>query len=78
MDVILYGTKGEKLTACPTRMPGAKSTIQQPFEGIVSNLERRYRETQSDGVQRELEECMSNSALPRPAAASGCAGRCWP
>ena len=31
-----------------------KSTIQQPFEGIVSNLERRYRETQSDGMRREI------------------------
>ena len=63
MDVILYGTKGEKLTMSYENARG-KSTIQQPFEGIVSNLERRYRETQSDGVKRELEECMSNSPCP--------------
>ena len=38
--------------------------LYQPFEGIVNNLERRYRETQSDSVKRELEECMSECDCP--------------
>ena len=38
--------------------------LYQPFEGIVNNLERRYRETQSDAVKRELEECMSECPCP--------------
>ncbi len=63
VDAILYGTKGEKLTMTYENARG-KSVIKQPFEGIVSNLERRYQETQSDGVRRELEECMSNRPCP--------------
>ena len=63
IDVILNGTRGEKLTMSYENARG-RSVIKQPFEGIVSNLERRYRETQSDGVRRELEGCMSNSPCP--------------
>jgi len=63
LDVILYGTKGEKLTLHYDQ-PRGQGTLYQPFEGIVNNLERRYRETQSDGVKRELEECMSECPCP--------------
>mgnify|MGYP004669319961 FL=1 len=63
MDVILYGTRGEKLTLHYDQ-PRGQGTLYQPFEGIVNNLERRYRETQSDGVKRELEECMSPCPCP--------------
>ena len=63
MDVILYGTKGEELTLHYDQ-PRGKGTLHQPFEGIVNNLERRYKETQSDAVRRELEECMSESPCP--------------
>ena len=63
MDVILYGTRGEELTLHYDQ-PRGKGTLYQPFEGIVNNLERRYRETQSDSVKRELEECMSECPCP--------------
>ncbi len=63
MDVILYGTGGEKLTLHYDQ-PRGQGTLYQPFEGIVNNLERRYRETQSDSVTRELEECMSQCPCP--------------
>ncbi len=63
MDVILYGTGGEKLTL-HFDQPRGKGTLYQPFEGIVNNLERRYRETQSDAMKRELEECMSQCPCP--------------
>ncbi len=63
MDVILYGTKGENLTLHYDQ-PRGQGTLYQPFEGIVNNLERRYRETQSDAVKRELEECMSECPCP--------------
>ena len=63
MDVILYGTGGEKLTLHYDQ-PRGQGTLYQPFEGIVNNLERRYRETQSDSVKRELEECMSECPCP--------------
>ncbi len=63
MDVILYGTKGEKLELHYDQ-PRGKGVLHQPFEGIVNNLERRYRETQSDAMKREIEECMAQSPCP--------------
>ncbi|USF27578.1 UvrABC system protein A [Firmicutes bacterium ASF500] len=63
MDVILHGTNGEKLTIHYDQ-PRGKGTLYQPFEGIINNLERRYRETQSDAMKRELEECMSQCPCP--------------
>ena len=63
LDVILYGTKKEKLTLTYERSNG-KGTLLQPFEGILRNVERRFRETQSDAVRRELESCMSESPCP--------------
>ena len=63
LDIILYGTKGEKLELHYDQ-PRGKGTLYQPFEGIVNNLERRYRETQSDAMKREIEDCMSQSPCP--------------
>ena len=63
LDIILYGTKGEKLKLTYERADG-QGTLMQPFEGIANNIERRYRETQSDGSRRELEECMSECPCP--------------
>ena len=63
MDVILYGTKGEKLKLTYDRENG-KGTLMQAFEGVVNNLERRYRETQSDAMRRDLEECMAERPCP--------------
>ncbi|SBV95609.1 ATPase and DNA damage recognition protein of nucleotide excision repair excinuclease UvrABC [uncultured Eubacteriales bacterium] len=63
VDIILYGTKGEKLKLTYDRERG-QGTLYQAFEGICNNLERRYRETQSDAMRRELEECMSESPCP--------------
>ena len=60
MDVILYGTKGEKLRMTYNRGNGM-GVLEQPFEGILNNISRRYRETQSDAARKELEECMSTA-----------------
>jgi len=64
MDVILYGTKGEKLRMTYNRGNGM-GVLEQPFEGILNNISRRYRETQSDAARKELEECMSTAPCPR-------------
>ena len=63
MDVILYGTKGEKLRMTYNRGSGW-GVMEQPFEGILNNISRRYKETQSDAVKKELEECMSSAPCP--------------
>ena len=64
MDVILYGTKGEKLRMSYNRGNGM-GVLEQPFEGILNNISRRYRETQSDSARKELEECMSSAPCPQ-------------
>ena len=63
IDVLLYGTKGEKLTLKYERERGTGS-LYQAFEGIVRNLERRYRETQSASMRYELEQYMSEHPCP--------------
>ncbi len=62
-DVILYGTKGEKLTL-EYDQPRGKGILHQAFEGIANNLERRYRETQSDASKKEIETYMSECPCP--------------
>ena len=64
---LLYGTGDEPLELSVSRLSGG--VMRQPFEGIVCNLERRYKETSSDYARGEIEECMSE--IPCPA----CHGR---
>ncbi len=62
-QIILYGTGGEKLELHYDQ-PRGKGVLYQSFEGICNNLQRRYMETQSDSVKRELEEAMSECPCP--------------
>ena len=63
MDIILYGTKGEKLRMTYNRGNGM-GVLEQPWEGILNNISRRYKETQSDAARKELEECMATAPCP--------------
>ena len=63
MDAILYGTKGEPLQLRYERQEGY-GVIKREFEGIVTNLERRYRETQSPAMRADIEECMAEVGCP--------------
>ena len=63
LDVILHGTRGEKLKMTYNRGNGM-GILEQPFEGILPNIARRFRETQSDAARKELEECMSTAPCP--------------
>ena len=62
-NIILYGTKGETLELHYDQ-PRGKGVLKQAFEGICNNVERRYKETQSDTSRRELEELMSECPCP--------------
>ena len=62
-DAFFYGTGEEKLTLHYDTERG-KGTLSRPFEGIVNNLERRYRETQSPGMRTDLEACMGEIECP--------------
>lgn len=59
MDIVLYGTKGEKITVHRRNEYGS-GIYQTEFEGIINNLERRFRETQSSWVKAEIESYMSS------------------
>ena len=62
-NIILYGTKGETLELHYDQ-PRGKGVLKQAFEGICNNIERRYKETQSDASRKELEELMSECPCP--------------
>ena len=63
LDKILYGTRGEKIRVTYQR-EGGGGTFTAPFEGIIANLERRYRETNSDSMKAVYEGYMSNVPCP--------------
>ncbi len=63
VDAILYGTKGEPLHLHYEKAEGF-GVIKREFEGIVNNLERRYKETQSPAMRADIEECMSETPCP--------------
>ncbi len=63
LDVILYGTNGEKIEMTYTREYGS-GTHYTAFEGIMNNLQRRYNETSSEIVRDELEAYMSQVPCP--------------
>ena len=68
VNILLYGTNGEKVKIHYTRGDGG-GTFSAPFEGIVTNLERRYRETNSDAMKSLYEGYMSQVPCP------DCAGK---
>jgi len=59
MKKILYGTGGERIKFRYENDFGMTKDAYVPFEGIVHNLERRYRETASDGIREHIEQYMS-------------------
>lgn len=64
MDIVLYGTKGKRVTVHYQNKDGRRGTFQMAFEGIVGNLERRYRETNSDYIRSKINEYMSEQICP--------------
>lgn len=57
VDIILYGTKGEKLDV-EFKRSGGTARYNLPFEGLVHNLQRRYNETDSDWLKADIEGLM--------------------
>ena len=63
LDAILYGTKGEALQLRFEKNEGF-GVIKREFEGIVPNLQRRYKETQSPSMREDIEDCMAEIPCP--------------
>ena len=62
-QVLLYGTGEEKMEVSYQREFGS-GTFKTSFEGIITNLERRYHDTQSEGMKQVIEGYMSNIPCP--------------
>ncbi|MEL7607872.1 MAG: excinuclease ABC subunit UvrA [Bacillota bacterium] len=62
-NMLMYGTGKDKLHIAYQREYGS-GVFDASFEGVASNLERRYRETQSDAMKQEIEEYMTNTPCP--------------
>ena len=63
LDLILYGTGGEKIEVAYDSV-GGRGVYKTAFEGVVNALERRYRETTSEGMKDAYEEYMSHEVCP--------------
>lgn len=57
-DIILYGTKGETVTVYFESQFGKGNVHQVPFEGVLANVSRRYRECFSERMRAEYEQYM--------------------
>lgn len=58
LNMVLYGTNGEKIDVT-YRMKGVLTTSKMKFEGVIPNLERRYRETNSEYAKGEIGKYLS-------------------
>ncbi|MBW3653165.1 MAG: excinuclease ABC subunit UvrA [Actinobacteria bacterium] len=68
-DLFLYGTNGDPVQVTYRNRYGRRRSYQTRFEGIIPNLERRYRETDSEFSREKIEEYMSMRACPACAGA---------
>ncbi len=63
-DVILNGSKGEKIEFWWEEDGDRRHTYQKEFEGVLNNLQRRWRETESDAAREDLEKYMNVMPCP--------------
>jgi excinuclease ABC subunit A len=63
-DLFLHGTKGERIYVSYRNRMGRKRSYMLAFEGLVTNLQRRYRETDSSSMRERIEEYMSFRPCP--------------
>ncbi|AVX21245.1 Excinuclease ABC subunit A [Carboxydocella sporoproducens DSM 16521] len=63
-QVLLYGAPGQKIHWTFYSSYGRKHTMDSVWEGIIPNLERRYRESTSESVKAEIEEYMTTKPCP--------------
>jgi excinuclease ABC subunit A len=63
-SLVLNGTKGERIHVSYRNRMGFRRSYSTSFEGVIHNLERRYRETDSEGSREKIEEFMSLRPCP--------------
>ncbi len=63
-NIILYGSKSESISFVYINDKGRKTTRNAPFEGVMNNMQRRYRETDSNSVREELNKYQTIQTCP--------------
>ena len=65
LDKILWGSRGESMTFRYTNRFNKRRVYETTFEGVIPNLERRYREAQSDNSRTDIENYLSAQECPK-------------
>ncbi len=64
VDKILFGTGGEEIEVRVEGRNGRETSYRTPFEGVIPNLMRRYRDTNSEFIRAKIGEYMTNRPCP--------------
>jgi excinuclease ABC subunit A len=64
LDIVLYGTRGKEIQMSYRNANGNEFKFHRAFEGVIGNLERRWRETNSDYIRTKISEFMSDRPCP--------------
>jgi excinuclease ABC subunit A len=64
IDIVLYGTGDRQVTMTYKNSNGNEFKFSRAFEGVITNLERRYRETNSEYIREKISEFMSDRPCP--------------
>ncbi|GAB4577620.1 MAG: excinuclease ABC subunit UvrA [Anaerolineales bacterium] len=64
LRIILYGTNGAEVPIEYKRKNGRTSKFYTPFEGVITNLQRRFSETNSEYMRSRIQEFMSDKPCP--------------
>jgi len=64
LDIILYGSNGKEIEMRYKNASGNEFKFKREFEGVIGNLERRYRETNSEYIRSKISEFMSDRPCP--------------
>lgn len=64
LEIILYGLDGEKITVEYVK-EDKQGLYNHRYEGIINNLRRRYLETNSDYIKKQIEQYMSDTPCPK-------------
>ncbi len=64
MAVVMYGTQGKSVTVHYHNKDGRRATFATPFEGVITNLQRRYNDTSSEYMRDKISEFMNERVCP--------------
>ncbi len=64
LKIVLYGTGEKQISMTYQSANGNEFKFSRAFEGVITNLERRYRETNSEYIREKISEFMSDRPCP--------------